>query len=346
MKLKKWIALLLGAVMAVGMTGCVGNLYTKVATIDGMEISSGMYLMLQHAVYAEARGLVEDQSKSVFKQKIDGQSAADWIKKKTEVACLEYVAVQRLSREARLIQTEEAQEFVNTATSSWSSIAQYYADNGIAYDSYLRYLNNEQTRAQLLQHLYAEGGALAVPDEELRAEYEEEYARIETYSIFFTTSDGDDRKDQVQQVVDEAVAAGNSGDLAFEKMVEEYGAKAYALTDREFDLEKVMQSVRDRYVAYDGSDELTGVTEEVLAEMKALPVGGYGYYDVGTSAVVYKKVETFTDDEAFMLMRESIVKDIKTDEFEAYLESVYSTYEVDWVFGARGYLSPKKITSA
>ncbi len=47
--------------------GALWHVYTTVMTIDGVEISSGLYLMMQMTAYSEAEGYMEDENGNVLK---------------------------------------------------------------------------------------------------------------------------------------------------------------------------------------------------------------------------------------------------------------------------------------
>lgn len=342
MKAKKLVALLVCAVLAMGMTGCVGNLYDIAGSIDGTEISGGLYMMAEYSAYYEARGKVEDTEKDVLKQKVDGQGASGWIQTRTEELLRKYVAVQRLCREENITISSEGQQNVESMLQYWSWMEEAYAANGIAQSTYVRYLTNEQLASQLFTHLYGEGGERAMPDEEMKAKYGEQNAHIR-YLTVPTASEEEGAADVVGQVEEATAAVAeklNNGAGTLEAVAAKEFGVLYELTGREFDPSTVADSVMDNYVDYVGVDYYD---EAFLAALKEQAVGDFGYYNMGANIIVYEKIETFTSDEEFENMRQSVIEALCRDDFEAYLKSVYDTYTTEWRFGAKNFYRPGKL---
>ncbi|MDL2220008.1 hypothetical protein LJC04_06770 [Ruminococcaceae bacterium OttesenSCG-928-O06] len=342
MKTKQLCALLLVAVMAFALTGCIGNLYENALTIDGTEISSGLYLMAQFTAYNEARSKVEDAEKDVLKQKIDGQSATAWIRERAEELCLKYVAVQRLCREKGITLSYEGQQSIEQMMQYWTYLEELYTENGISEGTLRRYATNEELSSQLFMALYGKDGELASPDSEMMAEYAESHAHIRYLIIPTTPLEGDaDVSGDVNAAVQDLLLLLQGGKTLEEVAVEDL-PWVYDLMGRTYDVETAADSVTDSYIGYE-QDNYETYTEEFLQELKAQSVGDYGLYAYSTTLLLYQKVTPFADAEEFDAMRGTVVSALKTDAYEEYLRSVYEAYPVNWVFGSRTYLSPGKI---
>ncbi len=102
-RLKKWAALALALVMMLALSGCIGNFYKNAGTINGVEISSGLYLIAQYTAFSEARANdAVDDEQDLFSQTLDGKSTSDWISERTVELLRRYVAVRALCREKGL----------------------------------------------------------------------------------------------------------------------------------------------------------------------------------------------------------------------------------------------------
>ena len=346
MKIKKLTALLLSAVLVLGLTGCIGNLYENVCTVDGTDISAGLYQMAQYSAYNEALNKRADTEKSVWDQKIEDKNATDWVRDRTEVLVRRYVAVQRLARTHGVSVSTEGQESIEQLMSYWYILEENYTKMGVAQQTVYRYMSNEDLGRQLMQKVYAEGGELYVPDDELRQAYSEKYARLSFLTIPTTTSDGADLKDEVLAELDKILAALDGG----KTMADVAGGKEfvdlYKLLERDYDATTGADGIQKSYLAYE-QDNNQLYSEEFLASLREEKVGDFGYYLTmdGARVILYERIPTFADDSEFADMRSNIITDLKTDEYEAWLAEIYDAYPVDWALGARWYFGPKSVGS-
>lgn len=343
MKIKaiRLVALLLCAVLAIGLTGCVGNLYPNVATVDGSDISAGLYLMAQYAAYSDARAQSDNPDK-LMSQKIDDKSATQWIRDKAEENLRRYVLVRQLFREQNLTLSSTAEESVNQTMNLWEYISAAYTDNGISRDTFYRYLLNDEMGNQLFNEMYGEDGLLYVPDDELKAAYADAFAHLRFVNLPVTTAEDEtDMTEQVKGYVMEMLAELQKG-ASLEDVVQQEFGQVYQLLGREFDPETVISEISTSYISYTPDDYET-YTAEFLEELKAEKPGAFGMYDMGGSIVLYEKIETFGAGDDFDSMRSSVLSQLKQDEFEDYLREQYSQFKVSWALGARWYYRPSKI---
>ena len=343
LKLKKLAAPLIALLLVFSLTGCIGNLYENAGTVDGTEISSGLYLMAQYNAYNEAKneeGI--DSEKDLFKQKIDGVKASKWIESRTDELLRRYVAVRTLSRERDIEMDATGQENLQQMQQYWTYLEPTYAENGIAYTSFERYLTTDELSRQLFQQLYAKDGELAVPDDELKKEYGEKYAHIRAYSVPLNSlEEGVEVADQVLALL-EKMPAMLSGGMSMETLLQKEMPAVYKITGRDFDPASAAGSIYSNYIAYE-PDNYDTYSETFLAQLKEQKVGDFGYYNMGSTAIVYEKTVTFADDDAFQQERETVLTRLKNEDYEDYLKSIYETYEVEWLPFVSTYFRPTKI---
>lgn len=344
MKLKKWAALALVLGLLLGLTGCIGNFYENVGTINGVEISSGLYLMAQFNAYTEAGSNEDiDSEKDLFSQTLDGKSMSDWIQSRTEELLLQYVAVRTLFREKDLQLDDMAQQNLQQAAQYWDTLQDMYTQNGIGPTSYERFFTTDEMNRVLFQNLFAEGGELAVSDEDLKAEYAEKYAHMRAYSVPLNSlEEGVDVRLEALALVSGIADKLNAGGMTLEEAIEKELPAVFELNGRSFDASTAASGIYSNYVAYQPDDYET-YSETFLADLKAQSVGDFGYYDMGSTAVLYEVVETFADDEEFEAEKPAVLDRLMYDDYEAYLRSVYESYTVEWLPFARSYFRPTKI---
>lgn len=342
MKYKKWLSLLLCLALVFGFSGCLGNAYEYAGTINGQDITSGLYLMAQNTAISEAKNKVEDSEKDLFKQKVEGVSANSWIKARTEELLRRYVCIRALCREKGISLDSTGQQNVEQTMQYWAYLEQMYMENGISQSSFERFITTDEMGRQLFAALYAEGGELAVPDSELKAEYGEKYAHVRMLSIPTSASaDGLDVRDKVTEMAREMVKKLEGGKTLEEVAVEDV-AEVYEVLMRDFDPDTAVSGIFDNYIEYDQEESETYSREE-LDLLKTQPVGSFGLIVTTSTVILYEKVALFADNQAYLDRRDTVVSQLKSEAFEDYLKGIYSTYEVHWKFGARWYMRPKKM---
>ncbi len=344
MKKNKWVSLLLAGGLCVSLSGCIGNFYENVGTVDGQEISSGLYLNLQYDAYNYGRTLVEDTEADVFGQEVDGLSFNEWLSQETDTRLREYVAVERLSRENEVILSEEGYSYLEQMASYWEFSSEIYAENGISYDTMMRTLTNDLLKSELFLYFYGPEGELAPSDEEIRTAYDEQFGKIEYISLPYTTT-GDpteEKEAEVMAVAEELQARLEAGET-LEDVAESGVSQAYEITGREFTDASTEASVSSSYLEFEGDDDSAYYPQEFRSSLKDLENGTVGVHVMDSVILVYEKVPNFEDDETFEAERDNVVQSLYQDDFDTYLEDIYSAYPLDFSFGARSYFSPKKI---
>ena len=342
MKLKKVLSLLLAAVLAFSLTGCVGNLYEYAGTIDGEDISSGLYLMAQFTAYGEAENKVENPDKKVLSQKVEGQSARSWISNRTEDLLRRYVLVQRLAAEREMTLSEENKSAIEQNMQYWSMLASYYENNGINQDTWGRFMANQYLADQLFMELYGEGGELASPDSELMKEYEETHAKIRSFSIPLNDAESNPVKnaEEVKAYV-EGLLKDLNGGATLDSIAETKLEAVYTMLGREFD-PAASGVPSSSFIKYE-QDNFDVYSEEFLATLKEQKVGDFGTYVADGYILLYEKVEVFETEDDFIAMRDTVIRALRTETFDEYLKETYSQFPASWRFGARWFLSPSKI---
>lgn len=343
LKLKRAAVLVLAVILTLGMTGCVGNLYDIAGSVNGTELSSGFYLMMQYEAYTQARMSDDyDSSKDLLKQKIEGKSAKSWVLDKTEEFAREYVYVTDKCRELDITLDDNGVQSVSQMMQVYMYWPENYAENGISLLTLERFYTGQQLKNQLMQHMYAEGGELAVADEQLKEEYGQEYAHIRSISIPLTSSvDGEDVQDQVLQAID-GLHQKLEGGMTLDEVAENQLEPVYELMKRDFDPTTAVDGIYSTYIDYH-PDNFDTYSEDFLYSLQQQKEGEFGYYNMGSNAILYQKLKTFETDEEFEDRRTTVVSDLKSDEFEEYIKETYQQYPVSWRLFARSYLSPSKV---
>ena len=86
-KIKKAIAALLVTTTLLTTSACSSSDNKWSFKDEKEQLKIGVYIYNLVEAYSSANSLVEDSSKSVFEQQIDGISASDWMLKEAENNC-------------------------------------------------------------------------------------------------------------------------------------------------------------------------------------------------------------------------------------------------------------------
>lgn len=354
MKMKKLGGLLSIAIFVVSLAGC-GQVFSPAMTIDGTEISGGMYLLQQYNAYDKAKSEVEDTSKDVLSQKVDDVNAKKWIHDETLKSSKEYVAVQKLAEEHGVTLSDDDVSMIESALSSWDSSGSFeaYAENGIGKDTFYDFLENQTLKNNLFDKLYKEDGDQFVTDEELKTLYNEKYAILDTITIPLYEQDGvtrvnDETKKQIEDKTQEIVNELQSGAKTPDTIKSDI-ADLYALSGSTFDESTNAVFTSTTVTLHPKEDDVNSYSEEFLETVANEPFNTYGMTVVDDEdaqvyeVLLYQKTEPLTDEEEFASQRDSLLSDVKDDDFTDLLDTTADTYTVKQRALSEWYYSPKNI---
>ena len=104
--------------------------------------------------------------------------------------------------------------------------------------------------------------------------------------------------------------------------------------------EVVYPSISSSYISYNDTENFS---QEFLDKLKTEKVGTSGIYAGEDSITLYTVLKTFETDEEYEENRDTLVQEMKLDEFDSMLLEAGYTYSVVWKSGAKKFLSPEKI---
>lgn len=377
--MKKTVAgLLMAVIMVFSLAGC-GHIFTTAMTIDGEEIPAGMYLLMQYLTYNEASGLVEDANTDVFEQEIEGEKAEDWIHTQTEEKLRRYIAVKRLADEKGITLSEENKTELESIMTYFDSMADYYAKLGVSADTFREYLVVDYLRLQLFDELYGEEGEMAPTREEVAEYYGKENAHMRLIYIPLQDPYTGGELENMQEVRDAFDAMAESV-MSGEKTIQQAAIDEYAniidltyaayAADEDEELDEAETGAEEtlpdeetgeeetadgeeteeeaepdgitNYTLNYENDESGVFTAEFIEKIKGEPVGTIDVYVTDTALILYEVIPTFEKDSDYENVRETVVTEMKEEEYEEYLDEVGATYSLEKVPGAEWFLNPKK----
>ena len=194
----------------------------------------GTYIYYLSNAYQEALTLVEDDTKSVFDQEIDGKDGAQWVKDRArESLKLMYYVDQRMEDLGLTLDEDDQSQIESLTGSQWSAYSASFDQYGIAQTSLERAYSQFIVEYQkVFEAVYGPGGEKEVSDDELREYYEGTYVDVDYFTCAYTKYNEsgstdtmtDDEKAEAAKEYQQYVTRIQNGELTMEEAAEEYQA--------------------------------------------------------------------------------------------------------------------------
>lgn len=187
MKLVRKIGTLLTiCIFFVTATACADNSWAIKG--EGETLSTGVYVFYLMQSYQEAIQKLTQEGKStsdISNEKIEDQSAPNWIVEKALKRCKELIATEKMFKDMNLSLTEEETKKAQETTDSlWESSGSMYEKNfGINKDAVHQASSLFNSKTDKIFHaIYGKEGSNAVSDDEINDYYKANYVKILFYS--------------------------------------------------------------------------------------------------------------------------------------------------------------------
>lgn len=314
--------------LTAALTSCGADTTWTYRTGDNAyEVTSGMYVGLSISAYNEGystEGI--DTSTPLYDQQIESKEALDWVETRTDQLCRQYLAIEKKYDEYGLSFDEDRQAYVDSYINYyWSYVSQSYEPQGCGENSYRQIITNSFKQSQLFFELYGEDGERAVPAEDLRKIFDEQYAHTNLIQIDASDEDGNalsgDDLDAKLDEAEEMVTKLEDG-ADFETVKSEYTASQADESEETSSetAEDTEETDTSLYIQADNTYYPEGLTTAIFA---ADP-GKYGKYNDGEGTIyVWAKLDN--DDAGFGTYRDTILQNEKWDEYETLIQ--------DWING-------------
>lgn len=354
MKLSQRLAAVgLSAMMVLSFGACSTADTTWIAEYNGEKIPAGAYLLAQLSAFTEAQGKVEDTSKDLFDNEIDGKNAKDWINEEAKKTILQDIAINELFKEKNLSLTDKDKDTLETYISQvWKVYGETYTKNGIAEES-VRYLNETTVKSnKIFESIYGEGGEKAVNPEEIKAQFQKQFIKV-TYFVMNT-----------QSSTNESSSSGASSDSSTEtaNSAEAVKAKAQEYVERINGGEDIYKVIREYETATTASgekihcdasgqethDTLDDANSTIFPtgfhdEAAKLETGKAMMFETTGYIVVAQKRDVMADPEDYENNKLSVLYDMKSDEYGEYLDTLQPKGEVTFNEDSLKRYTPDKL---
>jgi hypothetical protein len=345
---KKTIAVLLVLLLTVSLAAC-GSGTSWVYESDGRQIPAGLYLnylttALSDLELADLDAHADDPDYAVTDIKAflkitneEGVTISDQAKNGAAKKVAVYFAAEKLFEEMNLSLDDESLDAIdNYVEYTWENSGEQLEASGIGMESYRLYQINLLKQDTIFNALYGKGGERAVPEEDLKAAFLEQYARVELMYISVPETDG------VEDATEKA-------------KVEDYLAR-YKAGEAIEDLDYEYQlSIADEETKDTITKEETGAMIHILqvsaAEegdvlMPAIIAANTGevlMVEDNDIYYIFKKLDLTEKPEDYDAYRENIFYNMKAEEFEAYLDELADGVTLTANQAALNRYTPEKI---
>lgn len=324
--IKKATAILLVLIIA-ALSGCGGDT-SWAYELNGNRIPAGLYInfMMTALSDLEAKEMesadhgdsdhAHPTARELIKGVTDGVPNSDIIKREAALLSAEYFAVADLFDELGLTLSDSDRSSVAQYVDYiWSASGEELEKNGIGRQSAELYQIYDMKRGYLFAALYGEGGERQVPEQELKDAFRRDYTRVEVmYVDLLRTSDEADEAERAK--AEEYFERYRNGE-EIEQLDFEY-RQSIASEDAASSAVKGEPGANTSilYTAGDTGDSIvmTAIMEAAVGEPMLVEEDGVYY--------IFKRLDILEKPEDFEEYRESLLYDLKFDEYEQYLREL------------------------
>ena len=340
MKMKKVLALCLSALLSLSLfAGCGQKSFDSVVTVDGTPITPGIYRLYQSIAYTEASRSVSDTSKDMFSQKIEDKPVSDWIYDRTVSLLQSFVYFQREFDRLGLSFTEdEKKQMTSTIDSEWKEVSGVYEKNGITKEDFTVY----DESSFKVQKVFLDSCS-DLSEDQIKTFFDQNFALITYTQLPLMDSSGnalsEDAAKKVTATAEKALAETEKGasfmEAAVPAITEAYKEAGFDITNY-----KPENFVMRTYLNLDNADG-KNVLGESISKVKT---GSIGLHKADSQYfVLFQRLENYSSQEEFDALKLNVLLEMRSDEYNAKAEPIYTAYEVVPDSAAVKYYDPKKL---
>lgn len=347
---KKLLAMGLCAALVLSMVGCHKKNETAL-TIDGVKITSALYLSALFECDTEARTKVDESKKSssssssaaatssetdYLAEKIDGQDYADYVKAQALQRCKEYAFYQKMIDGGKLKLTdEEISQANSTADYYWSYYSSYYEPNGVSKETYKKALLYSYYSNAYFKSIYGAGGEKEVDSATISKTLDEKYVLADVLTKTYEDGATDSTKAALKKTFEGYVTRLKKGE-AFKKIYEEVNGAVTA--DASEGTEKPQDSLAQTLGASDTSN-----ASEDFDTVKAMKLGEVKLIENTSGLTIYVRKDILADKYYLNTMTDSVLYLLKQEEFEKTVKEKTANLKVEENGFAMGQLKVKNL---
>lgn len=188
--LKKATAAVLVLALTLSLAGCYSEDKTWAAKKGDTTLPIGGYIYFLYNAYSEAASKV-DSNTDVLSAKIEDKDAKDWIKESALEQLNSFYYIEDKFAELGLELTDEEKATADNNTSTmWTYYGSTFDAMGIAKTSFnMVYSLYSTKRNKVFEAMYNEGGERAIPEDELKTHFVENFLSYSYFTAPLTKTD-------------------------------------------------------------------------------------------------------------------------------------------------------------
>ncbi len=342
--IKKLSAIAVIATMTLSLASC-GQDTTWGAKIDDTELRAGIFISYQSAAFSRAYDYMTETDTDIMAITIDGMSTEEWVNDQAVKDMQKHVAVENKFNELGLTFENNEEEFTKANVEQlWEYFGEQFEKIGVSKESYYDIQLNVEKKAAIFEYYYGEGGEMEIPEADIKAYLNENFARIKYIDMPLKDGEGNllksDGKAEIKAMAEGYIERMKNGE-AFEDISDEYdeyynglieAANATEVTDAEFTTDTTEEPVDD-LTATEGTEEVdelvllgsvtsadypipsASVHEKVAGN--ALNVGEYLLIEEDEVYYIVYKMDLFADEGYYDYKKSDVIQELKGEEFDA-----------------------------
>ena len=326
--LKRIMVLALTLSMTLALVACSDTSW--VYDYDGNQLPSGAYIAytMEAASTARSHEDIDPEATDLFKQTIEGKDAEQWIIDEAKMLANRYMAINNKFEELGLSFSEKDVNEIDQALKvSWAQYEPLYTANSVSESTYRMLLENSQKENLIFEKYYGTGGIEELSNDQLLVHFEDNFARVNIFGMpiiqpLEETLTEDDAKanEELKAQADEYVALFNKGEKTMNELAD---MAMHASDETEHDdtnLEDVISDDEDTksYLKKDATSPSETVVKAIFGEMKDDEVAKVIADD--KAYYIVTRYDVTEDEESFEEMKDSILFDIKGEDFRTMVD--------------------------
>lgn len=338
---KRALALLLTVAIALSFTACSDT--TWAFEDNGQKYPAGVYLCHLMNAYSTASSKVEDSSKDILKQEIDGQNASEWIVQEADRLVKEFLYVEQEFANRQLELTEDEKLSVqNQLAYQWQYLETAYEKNGVAKSSLEAVLTNTVKRQAIFKDIYGEGGAQEVSAADLKKTFEDEYLKARMITFSKKNSSGEalteSELSELETLARSYFDRAKNGE-EMEKLIVERETELAKANNTELSHDHSEVTDHAGILNYDDST----MTDEVKEKFQGAKTDEILYINDEAYIIVAQKLDILADSEDFDSYRDKVLQLIKGEEFNQMITEQIASFAPAYNSAALSRYTPKKL---
>ena len=306
---RKIAAAALAALMAAGLCAC-GENATWAAKYGDTTVPAGVYIINLISQYDEWIVQVPADAKEPFAYEVDGVPVGQRMQEGARQGLENFIAIEQQFESMGLELQPADEQAVSVTMEMWNYMEPVYELNGVSQQSYEMVATNSAKQQRIFESIYGAGGSEEVPESELRAAFEENYAKVLMIPLTLSTSQDPEIKAEADATTRETMAdfyaqLENGADM------EDVYYEARKLATGDDELERPEPGTSYTFI----NKQNTSYDQVLVDAVFAAQVGEPVQVETDGGLYLFERYDLNENPQDFADRAESLLMELKRDEF-------------------------------